>query len=166
METATEKQAKGQTAFIVISPDLVQHFTPFGDLRKKMWYSLYIALGDLPRKKLAVFESVSPQSGYQGCVSYNLLFSTFSLKERLPNSSRSFPWILSHTPDSYHPCLLWHVVGFSPEPWVDHSAQQREGSDGDGCCPSTFQWNLHWIVLRCDAVDMLDYFHRIWIGSF
>ena len=66
METATEKQAKGQTAFIVISPDLVQHFTPFGDLRKKMWYSLYIALGDLPRKKLAVFESVSPKVVIKG----------------------------------------------------------------------------------------------------
>ena len=118
-----KKQAKGQTASIAFSPDLVQHLTfsiwrPPGENVVQLihWF------GRPTEKKLAVFENVSPQRGCQGCVSYHSLPSTFSLKERLPNSSQSFPWILSHTPDSYRPCLLWHVVGFSPEPWVDHSA--------------------------------------------
>ena len=119
-------------------------------------------------KKLVVFESASPIRGYQGCVSYNLLFSTFSLKGSswVQTNHLLEVSILSHTPN--HPCLLWQLACccLSPKPWVDHFAQQSEGSDGVGCCISTFQWNLHWIVLRCNAVDLLDYFNRMGIGSF
>ena len=134
--------------------------SPLGDIQKKMWC---IYLVDVLRKKLAVFESVSPIRGYQGCVSYNLLFSTFSLKGSswVQTNHLLEVSILSHTPN--HPCLLWQLACccLSPKPWVDHFAQQSEGSDGVGCCISTFQWNLHWIVLRCNTVDLLDYFNRI-----
>ena len=87
-----KKQAKGQTASIAFSPDLVQHLT-FSIWRspEENVVQLINWFGRPTEKKLAVFENVSPQRGCQGCVSYHSLPSTFSLKERLPNSSQSFP---------------------------------------------------------------------------
>ena len=162
-----KKQAKGQTASIAFSPDLVQHLT-FSTWRHPEENVVHLFGSPSEKKKLAVFESVSPIRGYQGCVSYNILFSTFSLKGSswVQTNHLLEVSILSHTPN--HPCLLWQLACccLSPKPWVDHFAQQSEGSDGVGCCISTFQWNLHWIVLRCNAVDLLDYFNRMGIGSF
>ena len=107
--------------------------SPFGDLQKKMWCSFFICLGDLLRKKLAVFESVSPIRGYQGCVSYNSLFITFSLQDSswVQTNHLLEVSILSHTPN--HPCLLWQLACccllFFPLSWsvcsIERSLRRR-----------------------------------------
>ena len=75
-----KKQAIGQTASIAFSPDLVQHLT-FSTWRHPEENVVHLFGRPSEKKKLVVFESVSPIRGYQGCVSYNSLFSTFSLKD-------------------------------------------------------------------------------------
>ena len=159
-----KKQAKGQTASIAFSP-VVQHLTFF--IRRppeENVVQLFHLFGRPSEKKTGCIWECNPHKGcYQGCVSYNSLFITFSLQDSswVQTNHLLEVSILSHTTN--HPCLLWQLACccLSPKPWVDHFAQQSEGSDGVGCCISTFQWNLHWIVLRCNAVDLLDYFNRI-----